>query len=354
MTLYLAIDGGNSKTDAVVGTTDGRILGYARGGGTCYQNIGLPETMSRLRRLVDRVRAESGVDTFDRADVFLAGADLPAEVDMLRASVLAEGWTSTLRLDNDTFALLRAGTDAPDAIAVVCGAGINCVGRTHDGRSARFPSLGSLSGDWGGGGHLSTLTLWHAVRGEDGRGPATALSTAVAEHFGQSSTGAAAASVHLGIIDAARIEELTPMLFDVAAAGDQVARGIVARQAEEIVALATVAARRLELLGSPFDVVLGGGVLRARHPLLIHPVTRGIVELAPKATVTVVEQPPVLGAALSSLDGLGAGAAAHTALRAAMRSIQAPPSHPEPSALPSPDAAAPSAVSPREHRRPPL
>lgn len=325
MTRYLAIDGGNSKTDAVVGTADGQILAYARGGGTCYQNIGLPETMARLRRLVDRVRAESATTTFDRADIFLAGADLPAEVDLLRTAVNAERWTSTLRLDNDTFALLRAGTDTPDAVAVVCGAGINCVGRTHDGRSARFPSLGTLSGDWGGGGHLSTEALWHAVRGEDGRGPATALSPAIAHHFGQSTVEEVSTRIHLGTLDGARLDELAPLLFDVAAAGDTVAASIVARQAEEIIALATVAARRLDLLNSPFDVVLGGGVLRARHPLLIGPITRGITDQAPKATVTVVDQPPVLGAALSSLDGLGADAATHAALREAMHAA-----HPSP------------------------
>jgi N-acetylglucosamine kinase-like BadF-type ATPase len=315
---YLAIDGGNSKTDVLVGTDDGQILAYARGDGTCYQNIGLDETMARLRGLVALVTATSGVVELDRADIFLAGADLPAEVDMLTAAVRAEGWTANLRLDNDTFALLRAGTDNPDAVAVVCGAGINCVGRVHDGRSARFPSLGPLSGDWGGGDHLATKALWHAVRGEDGRGPATVLSRAVADYFGQSTTEEAAFGLHLGRLDRARQRGLTPLLFDVAAAGDPVALSIVARQAEEIIALATVAARRLDLLSCPFDVVLGGGVLRARHPLLIGPVTRGITALADKATVTVVEQPPVLGAALSALDALDASPATHAALRSAM------------------------------------
>src|ERR1700730_4870899 len=95
---YLAIDGGNSKTDVLVGTDDGRILAYARGGGTCYQSIGLDETMSRLRGLVSEVRRTSGVVEFERADIFLAGADLPAEVDMLSAAVRAAGWTGDLRL----------------------------------------------------------------------------------------------------------------------------------------------------------------------------------------------------------------------------------------------------------------
>ncbi len=52
-------------------------------------------------------------------------------------------------VDNDTFALLRSGTDRGWGVAVVCGGGINCVGLTADGREVRFPSLGPITGDWG-------------------------------------------------------------------------------------------------------------------------------------------------------------------------------------------------------------
>jgi N-acetylglucosamine kinase-like BadF-type ATPase len=322
--IYLAIDGGNSKTDIVIGDERGRVLGYARGPGTCHQNIGLDETIARLRRLVAQARGQADLPADEpvvRAEVFLAGADLPAEVHLLTRTLAEQRWGHELALENDTFALLRAGTDAPDAIAVVCGAGINCVGRTGDGRTARFPSLGRLSGDWGGGGHLSWLALWHAVRGEDGRGPATDLTRAVADHFGRPTAEAVGAAMHLGELEEARLAELSPVLFAVAEAGDRVARGVVDRQAQEIVSLATVAARRLDLLDAPFVVVLGGGVLRARPPRLHAAVVEGIHALAAKASITVVDAPPVLGAALSALDALGATPAAHEAVRAALATL---------------------------------
>jgi N-acetylglucosamine kinase-like BadF-type ATPase len=320
VTRYLAIDGGNSKTDVVVGTGDGRVLASATGAGTCYQVIGLPETMARLRDLVARVRAEADTDPapFDRAEVYLAGADLPEEVELLTTAVSAEGWAERLRLDNDAFALLRAGTDAGDAVAVVCGAGTNGVGRAADGRTARFPALGRLSGDWGGGGHLGWLALWHATRAEDGRGPGTDLARAVAGHFGAPTAEDVGKRIHLGAIDEADLLGLVPLLFAVAAAGDAVARRVVARQADEIVALATVTAQRLGLLDAGFVVVLGGGVLRARHPLLMDAVTDGIRSVAPGARIAVVDAPPVLGAGLSALDALGADRPAHAALREAL------------------------------------
>ncbi len=245
----------------------------------------------------------------------MAGLDFPEEVDVAAKAVEATGWARGYRVDNDTFALLRAGTDAPDAIAVICGAGINCVGRAADGRSARFPAIGMLSGDWGGGQHLASLAMWHAARGEDGRGPTTALQEAVARHCGVATIAEVVAGVHLGSIPRERLDDLSELLFAVAATGDEVARRVVARQAEEIVALVTVAADRLDLRHAPYAVVLGGGVLRAQHALLDNAIREGIAAHSPGAMVSVLTQPPVLGAGLSALDSLDATVESHQTLR---------------------------------------
>jgi N-acetylglucosamine kinase-like BadF-type ATPase len=324
--LFLAIDGGNSKTDAVVGTEDGELLAHVRGPGSCYQVIGLPAARAVLDDLAREAVIQAGLapgTVLDHAEVYLAGADLPAEVELLTAAVTEAGWAKEYQLDNDLFAILRAGTAAPDAVAVVCGAGTNCVGRRADGASSRFPALGEISGDWGGGVHLARLALWHAVRGEDGRGPATALSAAVAAHLGRHSVGDVVVDLHLGGLDRAAVHTLAPVLFEVARAGDPVAASLVARQVDEVVALATVAARRLDLLQRNFDVVLGGGVLTARHPQLHDGVVAGIAAVAPRARLSVLTDPPVAGAALLALDAWGATTPQREArLRAAIRSAQ--------------------------------
>ena len=117
---------------------------------------------------------------------YVAGADLPVEEEALAAAFAADAaGPSTVEVGNDTFALLRAGASRPWGVAVVCGAGINCAGIGPDGTPRRFPALGRLTGDWGGGHHLGEEALWHAVRAEDGRGPQTALATAVPAYFGR-------------------------------------------------------------------------------------------------------------------------------------------------------------------------
>jgi N-acetylglucosamine kinase-like BadF-type ATPase len=310
--LFLAIDGGNSKTDVVLGTTDGAVLGYVRGPTASPHVVGLDGAVAVLRSLINPLRS-----TIDVAVFCLAGADLPMEVTRLRQAVTAERWAARSVVDNDCFALLRAGTAMPDAIAVVCGAGTNCVGRSADGRVTRFPALGAISGDWGGGHDLAEHALRYAARGEDGRGRATALTAAVAGYFGRPTVESVSIALHVGELPMSAVHELAPLVFEAAAAGDPVASGLVRRQADEILAQHRVAAERLGLLRSPHALVLGGGVLRAGHPQLLEQVAAGARAQAPYVEISVVTAAPVVGAALLALDELGA-ADAEPALRAAL------------------------------------
>jgi N-acetylglucosamine kinase-like BadF-type ATPase len=330
MTLYLAIDGGNSKTDVVLGDTTGRVLGFVRGGTSSPHQVGLPGTVSVLGDLIRAVHADAGLPVgtpIELLSVYLAGADLPIEVQRLHDIVAAPGWARRSIVDNDCFALLRAGTAMPDAVTVVCGAGTNCVGRAADGRTARFLALGPISGDWGGGHDLAEYALRYAARGEDGRGIPTALSAAVAGHFGLPTVEAVSIALHFGELALDRVPELAPVLFEVAAAGDEVATSLIERQAEEVLAQHRVAADRLGLLDQPHALVLGGGVLRARHRQLEDLIVAGARVTAPLVEISVVDAPPVAGAALLALDALDASSA-ELRLRSAIASRE-----PHPSAL---------------------
>ncbi|MDQ1019445.1 N-acetylglucosamine kinase [Streptomyces afghaniensis] len=312
----LAVDAGNSKTDVAIVTADGEVLSTARGGGFRPPAVGLDTAMTTLTHTVTRALSTAGLPCVDHVSACLANADFPVEEDQLAAALRARGWGTTVTVRNDTFAILRAGVTEPRGVAVVCGAGINCVGMRPDGRTARFPALGRVSGDWGGGWGLSEEALWHAARAEDGRGRPTALARTLPAHFGLPSMYALIEALHLGAVEQSRRHELTPVLFATAADGDPVARAIVERQADEVVAMAVVALTRLDLLDEPTPVLLGGGVLAAGHAQLNGRIAGVLSDRAPKATPQVVTAAPVLGAALLGLDEVGAGEGAQERLRA--------------------------------------
>ena len=312
----LAIDAGNSKTDVAVIGADGTVLGAARGGGFQPPVVGVDVAVDGLAQAVLPALERAGVTGVEHVSACLANADLPVEEAELAEALRARGWGRTVEVRNDTFAILRAGVDEPRGVAVVCGAGINCVGMRPDGATARFPAIGRISGDWGGGSGLSEEAMWFAARAEDGRGEPTELARTLPGHFGLDSVYALIEALHLGHIPFGRRHELTPVLFATGAAGDRIARGLVERQGDEVVAMISVALTRLGLLEEETPVVLGGSVLAARHPALDDRIAELLSVRAPKAVVRVVSAPPVLGAALLGLDHTGAAREAHDRLRA--------------------------------------
>jgi N-acetylglucosamine kinase-like BadF-type ATPase len=327
----LAIDGGNSKTDVALVAADGTVLASLRGPGASREDYGTEGAMRILGDLVRQAAAQAGLPAprpgapiARHVSACLAGADLPEEEAELTQALRGQGWATSAVAVNDTFAVLRAGVHGsaqvpPRGVAVTCGAGINCVAVTPDGRVARYLALGTLTGDWGGGAGLSQQVMWHAMRAADGRGPATALAAAVAAHFSLPSVTDVAIAVHKGQLGEADLLTLISVLFAVAASGDVVATELVTRQADEICLMAVTAMRRITLPSDGLPVVLGGGLLEANDTTLLAAITRRLAADAPGAIPLVVDIPPVAGAALLGLDHVDGGLAAERQLRAAYR-----------------------------------
>jgi N-acetylglucosamine kinase-like BadF-type ATPase len=316
----LAVDGGNSKTDVVLVDADGTVLGAARGPGASHHHLGVPAAMDTLEALVVAACHDAGLPPGERplATVgvwCLAGVDFPADDQALSPAIAGRGWAREVLLHNDVFAVRRAGSGRTWGVGVVVGAGMNCVGVAPDGREVRFPAIGELSGDWGGGRDIGMAAVGAALRGEDRRGPTTTLSRAVPGWFGLPTALALVEALFLGQIEQRRVLELVPLVFAEAEAGDELAAQLVARQVDEIVAMAGAAIGRLGLTGRDVEVVLGGGLFHREAPAFLERIRAGIVRIAPAARLTQVTTPPVAGAALLGLDRLGAASGAAERLR---------------------------------------
>jgi N-acetylglucosamine kinase-like BadF-type ATPase len=321
----LAIDGGNSKTDVALVAGDGTLLASARGPGINAHEVGVDQTVLILDAVVKQAAAQ--LDNRPAGPLVrhtvacLANADLPEEEAEHATAVQAQGWSESATVVNDTFAILRSGLpDTPGphwGVAVVCGAGINAVGVAPDGRVTRYLALGTISGDWGGGYGLGLEALWHAIRAEDGRGQDTALAGYLTAHFGVERVEEITIGIHKGKLPDDDLIGLAPLLLRASDEGDAVARTVVNRLADEISVMAITAMRRLDLTALATPVVLGGGVVTARNPLLMSGITGKLAEAAPAAEVRVIDVPPVAGAALLGLDHVRAPAAAASRLRAA-------------------------------------
>jgi len=176
---------------------DGAVLGVVRGPGCSPHRLTVEGSLDVLQELVDRLGRRADV-----AVLLLAALDFPDEEAAYLAAAEQRGLAARTIVGNDTLAVLRAGSDSGWGVAVTCGAGINCVGVAPDGRTVRFPSLGPVSGDWGGGQDVGVAATSAAARSADGRGPKTSLERLVPEHFGLTTPTELAAWTGMTLVEA--------------------------------------------------------------------------------------------------------------------------------------------------------
>jgi N-acetylglucosamine kinase-like BadF-type ATPase len=294
------------------------VLGFARGPLSQPDYIGVEASVNVL----DALAVELAVSA-DLAVLFIAGLDFPDEEDAYQGEAERRGWAADIVVGNDTYAVLRAGTERGWGIAVTCGSGMNCVGVGPDGRQVRFPSLGAVSGDvMDGAAAVGVAAASAAARSADGRGPKTQLERLVPAHFGLARPVELARAVQAGSVPWRRLGELAPLVFETAAS-DAIAAEIVDRQAAEVVAFVRAAANRLGLADENVEVVLGGSVLQSRNQRLLAGIETGLREVGRGLSVKVAESRPIVGAVLAGLDRLGAEPGAHERAREELDSATA-------------------------------
>ena len=303
----LGVDGGNSKTFALIADVEGRALGFARAGGSNHERIGFGEAELVLERVARESLAQAGINApVDCGFWGLAGADVTSDFDALDAIVTRIGAARINTVKNDLAAAMGAGLSQGWGVGIVFGAGFSAGGRAPDGREIKLPSMGAATGDWGGGGVLAMEVLRLAHRSYDGRGDRSLLEERVPPVLGISSFEELPGSIRNEAIDwEAVCGELPPLLFEVAAVGDEVARGLVARVGEEVATTAAALIARLGLLETNVEVVLSGSVFRGEGSLLLGTVRSTLGKSAPRARIVLPEFHPVVGAVFQGMRELG-------------------------------------------------
>jgi N-acetylglucosamine kinase-like BadF-type ATPase len=311
MHVVLGVDGGNTKTIALVAALDGTILGAGRGGcGDIYNGVMAGTTWSdpaaaaiaNIEFAVETALHAAQVKAADLvAAVFnMAGADWPEDFALLTTAMEVRGYGSTLLVQNDALGVLHSGVANNVGVSVICGTGGATGARGPDGRTWH-------SSVWQnqvqGGSQLSQKTLDAVVRSELGIDPPTSLKQRVMNYFGLHSVEEilhkyTAREPH----PTEHLDGLAPLLLDEADAGDLMARQIVQEHGRALGNYAIVAARRVGLEGNPFSLVLAGGVLRHSSTLLADTIVARVQTTSPEVRPTRSRFEPIVGVLFSALE----------------------------------------------------
>ena len=310
MQCVLAVDGGNTKTIAIVAALDGTILGAGRGGcGDIYNattSTQWPDSAAAaIANIEDAVRSALQAAQVQASDLVtavfnMAGLDWPEDFALLQTAMQERGFGQTIHIQNDALGVLHAGSSDNTGVSVVCGTGGATGARGPDGRIWH-------SSFWQnqvqGSTQLAQKALDAVFRSELGIDPPTMLTPRVLDFFHLQTVEEVLHLLTSRLVHSSmNIGYLAPALLDEAQAGDAAARQIVEEHGNALGNYALVAARFVGIEGTAFRLVLAGGVLRHPSQLLADAIIARVRTTSPDVQPTRYRFEPIIGVLFTALE----------------------------------------------------
>jgi N-acetylglucosamine kinase-like BadF-type ATPase len=292
----IGLDGGGSKTLAVLADRAGRELGRGTADASNYQVVGVEAASMAIVRAIQDAFERAGIDFQPAAGLCLglAGVGRPEDrawvEELVRREHLAENWV----IANDGQLLLWAGTPDGWGVGIISGTGSIVYGRAPDGREARAGGWGYIFGDEGSGYAIGKAALQAVAQAADGRGPQTKLTPQILAYWNLQRPWDLVGQVYRSGLGRVEIAALAGVVSDAAQIGDEVALTIEAQAGRELALQAVAVARQLEFAGD-VPAGLGGGVL-AHNPRLAQRVIAEAAALGISLTPVACVSEPVAGA----------------------------------------------------------
>jgi N-acetylglucosamine kinase-like BadF-type ATPase len=276
MTDYLiGIDGGGTKTLALLADSNGNILARGVGGPSNYNAVGFESACASIEAAISQVLPSVSNIRFSALSVVdsvssvansvsalclgLAGAGRPEDRDKFHAWAVERFPQTKVQVVSDAEILLAAGAPTGAALALICGTGSIVYGRTANGELLRAGGWGYLFGDEGSGFALGAAALRAVMRAYDGRGATTLLADLILEWRNLDNPQGLVKSIYGAESPRTEIASLSGLVEQAASQADPIALAILDEAALELAHTLQTVYRKLG--NSPVPLALTGGVI---------------------------------------------------------------------------------------------
>lgn len=290
---FLGIDGGGSRTRALICDSWGKILGSGQSGPSNPMSNSADICRSNIEEAIQLAFAERIPEPIAATHWGIAGAYCPEGIDILQtiAEQIFHSSQTKISIGHDLEIALEGGLARASGVALIAGTGSACYGKNPVGVEGFCGGWGDGVDDAGSGSWIGLQALQACARQEDGRLPRSYLQSRVMDYLGLSSMNQFKQRIHhIGLSKTER-GELAPMILELAQTDDPAAVNIVQRAAEELSLLVRTCSQKTKQ-ASPHIVLTGG--------LTMNPYFRDVV--ANKISQTIA-RPTLYRPRLSSASG---------------------------------------------------
>ena len=264
--IFVGVDGGGSKTSAVVVDEQGHELGRGVAGASNYQGIDLELAVTHVRFAIQSALASANYyDLPDRVLIGVAGVDRPQDqAAWQQALAQGEPLAHTFEVVGD-FELILYGLPEHTGLGLICGTGSIAFGRDGRGKKTRSGGWGHFFGDEGSGLWFGREALMASAKAADGRGPRTLLLDLIMKEWNATNPSNFIGEVYGSGqgshgVDNTKIARLARLVFQAAESGDDVARLLIRNAINEL-ALAIKACDKNLFFDRPPGLAVTGGLI---------------------------------------------------------------------------------------------
>lgn len=242
MAFFLAVDLGGTKTEYVL-ADETRELARVKGGTIKRMRTDEATADENFARALKELEEKSGVlmQQVTRSCVGAAGITVALVTDWIR-KVFSQHVGGSLILVGDVEIALDAAFFGGPGVLVMAGTGSNVAGRSASGKLTTAGGWGPALSDQGSGARIGHQALRDMVLARD-EGRETALYPAIMKLWNLSKFDELVG--YANQIPSPDFTKLAPVVVACAEAGDEVAKGVLRREAEELAHLARLVIDRL-------------------------------------------------------------------------------------------------------------
>ncbi len=263
MDYILGVDGGGTKTLALLGDLDGNVLARGTSGSSNYNAVGFDAACSALEIAIDMARKDHPGE-LSALCLGLAGAGRKEDVERFQEWAIHRFPNTRIQVVSDADILLMAGAPSGPALALICGTGSIVYGRTASGEIIRSGGWGYLFGDEGSGYAIGIAALRAVMAAYDGRGAKTLLSELVLEHYGLREAPELVHAIYGDQSPRLAVATLSKVVEQAAGQNDPVANAIFDESSQELVRAIAAVYPKLGTSSVSFAIT-GGTILHGNH-----------------------------------------------------------------------------------------
>ena len=294
----VGVDGGGTKTEAVIMDSDLRVIGEGRSGPSNPLRVGLTSAAAAVREAIDDACAAAKVrrSDLDAAEIGLAGARRHELRERMREMLAALGIRG-IEVVTDADIALYGATDGAPGIVVIAGTGSICCGINARGKKFCAGGWGPLAGDEGAGAWIARRALRSVAWASDGRGPQTLLTEFACNYFHVSTADDLTTAIYAPTITNERIAGFGKDVVEAAKRKDAVAEEIILDGGVELGRAAVAVIQNLQMEREKFQIAFVGGIFRAAGELIQRPLRAEVGKVAPRAYFEPPHFSPAVAAA---------------------------------------------------------